>query len=695
MPYKKRLCLVKGLLFVLFLGANLLAGQNTAVGQTSKETNGCDLGGVSLAHCDSSTRNFNSVLLAVHGWGGSCKTTFGEGENTLFNALPTLFFDIDCFDYDSLGTPLRQLARDFTAHIKSLQKRGYQEVYILTHSMGGLIALQAYTDALLNPDNSLRDSSEFKEQIIYSEIDAWAVPIDGLRDYIIVTDTAVRWMPFLYSIARAIFGDDRLRANITVPEMEEGSEFLTQLKNRLAIIKGLREDLEIDDPARPLLIVNVVLHLGKKADKIVNPFNISEIKNPTWKWDDLDIINTDETHSNNIGNAGESGDIGMPRYPTEIVGLRVLNRIPLLPRTKSVFPQVYETADWNSVPESIEERQLIIVNALAYVSRAKPSAFDDSIIQFLKYFYNESFYRSPKVDQALIDGLFGNVTKKIKDKPLAKFYIDLIYEVFDGYDPIEKDIPKELLAKRFGSGYETTEKLVLDFVQIIWRRLKAYFEDDPKAFKQFALKTGGFKSLETKVASITIRFLNSRHDSVQKNTLDAVNSFVQISSVQSILDSELLVKLTQYLRGAYDKILQPEKNVIADIYKTLYNKPELAEELVLTANEIVSYQGKKVPIILTLNNEKITTIHGEVLSESDVDLSQKVAFFSSVAARGGTLGSNFNEAGRALFELEILSSKYESVANNFMFKQAGQRILLDSQYPGLIEKLNSGGLFAR
>jgi hypothetical protein len=38
----------------------------------------CEIGDIKLAHCNETPQNFKSVLLTVHGWGGSCRTTFGR-----------------------------------------------------------------------------------------------------------------------------------------------------------------------------------------------------------------------------------------------------------------------------------------------------------------------------------------------------------------------------------------------------------------------------------------------------------------------------------------------------------------------------------------------------------------------------------------------------------------------------------------
>lgn len=102
-----------------------------------------------FASCAKAERNFHSVIVAVHGWGGSCKETFGSGKLSLFEGLRQpvrAFYDVDCFPYESRDYTIEQSARHLRAHLLELKKLGYNEVFLLTHSMGGMVTLRLLTD---------------------------------------------------------------------------------------------------------------------------------------------------------------------------------------------------------------------------------------------------------------------------------------------------------------------------------------------------------------------------------------------------------------------------------------------------------------------------------------------------------------------------------------------------------------------
>ncbi len=40
-----------------------------------------------FAHCSDEARDFHSVVLAIHGWTGSCSSTFGDRKDSLFYIL--------------------------------------------------------------------------------------------------------------------------------------------------------------------------------------------------------------------------------------------------------------------------------------------------------------------------------------------------------------------------------------------------------------------------------------------------------------------------------------------------------------------------------------------------------------------------------------------------------------------------------
>ena len=99
--------------------------------------------------CPNSTRNFHAAILAVHGWNGSCRGTFGEGDESIFRVLDseqTHFYDFDCFEYDSRETQLLDNVHALRERINDLHHMEYNYAMLVTHSTGGILALQMLTN---------------------------------------------------------------------------------------------------------------------------------------------------------------------------------------------------------------------------------------------------------------------------------------------------------------------------------------------------------------------------------------------------------------------------------------------------------------------------------------------------------------------------------------------------------------------
>ena len=70
----------------------------------------CPKGPVRFAHCEPNSRNFQTVMIAVHGWNGDCASTFGSENQSIYKVINEPFYDLDCFQYDSKTTALDQNA---------------------------------------------------------------------------------------------------------------------------------------------------------------------------------------------------------------------------------------------------------------------------------------------------------------------------------------------------------------------------------------------------------------------------------------------------------------------------------------------------------------------------------------------------------------------------------------------------------
>jgi hypothetical protein len=334
----------------------------------------CNFKGVQFAHCPQATRNFYSALVAVHGWGGSCGSTFGEQDQSLYSILKThKFYDWDCFQYDSRNLKITENARLLREQLKQLKTAGYQQVLLTTHSTGGILALQLIADVFSAP----APASAPAELPRISGVLAFATPINGLRSF--------------FSGAGALLTKAGFSPQ-TLPDLKQDSPYLKRLKLHLKEY-NLRY-LAADPVARGNLQMRVWFLQGQGKDMVVEPISPSEAEAEGWYWPDRDgIIDTQEGHTHNVGKAGIAP---IPRYPAAMVDNRALFQLHVSPRYGDVFPDNVAV-----VPQTLESRQIDVVDGLTYFAVEKfTDAFTPSLA-FLRRMYQGSFERSRKVDEKI------------------------------------------------------------------------------------------------------------------------------------------------------------------------------------------------------------------------------------------------------------------------------------------------------
>ena len=144
---------MRSIVFVAFFLATTLHLPGWADHLPSREIEYCSASKNTFASCSSSNRAFKSVVIAIHGWGGHCDETFGNGNTTLFTHLLTNgVSDVDCFEYSTAGQSIETSVSQLRQRLTKLQADGYSEFEFVTHSMGGIVFLRMLMDDLLSDD---------------------------------------------------------------------------------------------------------------------------------------------------------------------------------------------------------------------------------------------------------------------------------------------------------------------------------------------------------------------------------------------------------------------------------------------------------------------------------------------------------------------------------------------------------------
>ena len=368
-----------------FLTIGLLEGAvlGGSAPQAQAQTNVCRDSPVSFAHCEPNSRNFQTVLMAVHGWNGDCRSTFGAQNQSIFNVIEEPFYDMDCFEYDSLRTPLDQNVAQLRERLKDLHAKGYRQVILVTHSTGGVIALRLLTGLSLNgstlapPQSTAPIQSAGIDGIRIKAIHAWATPINGLR----------RWVSGVGNFARELFSPE------TLPDLKAGSAYLQTLKEDLKRMNGALRTASAVERVR--WHVPIAFYQGQNEDGIVHNIERDGAVADGWWPDAGKAVRTDSGHSHNVA---ASGSIGQPKYPAKLMELQAMLDLELLPRLEEVFPRSIA-----AVPAGLEKRQLIVVDGIAsYAQHLFLQAYTP-LADFLKRLVTDTFARSQKVDERIMD----------------------------------------------------------------------------------------------------------------------------------------------------------------------------------------------------------------------------------------------------------------------------------------------------
>ena len=187
--------------------------------------------GLELVACDRLYRVFNSVVLAIPGWNGKCNATFGKtvDRNILNSMAADPFFDVDCFDYDSHGTVIPETQQRLYQRLRWLKGQGYTNVFILTHSTGGVVALEGWLNDQIDFENNAwrpeTANTVFGSKFRLNALSVWAPPIEGVNR---VGETGRQGSLICLPDSPAV-----------LPHLSKGSDYLLGLHDKIDIYNTL------------------------------------------------------------------------------------------------------------------------------------------------------------------------------------------------------------------------------------------------------------------------------------------------------------------------------------------------------------------------------------------------------------------------------------------------------------------------
>ena len=642
------------LLIVFLAGINMQA--------TASEH--CSASHYPFASCPRMIPSYKAVILAVHGWNGSCKNTFGEGEESIFEVLDdsqTHFYDFDCFEYDSHNTPILDNVRLLYARMKLLHELGYTHAMLITHSTGGVIALQMLTDTLLNDDNELRQnlSNEFllaSNGIQIPAVQAWATPINGLKSGARIAGKFVAFIGY---------------SPETFPDLEPRSQFLNRLKERLKIIGKLSADIP-DQSRTRISDVNVNFYHGQENDLIVLGINDERARKYGWLWPvgRGGLIDTGLGHTHNIA---ESGAVGSPRFTGHTMKLEALLELPFEPRYDEVF-----RSDLLEFPDTLVIRQKGIINALIFYAKYKFWAVISPAMSFFEHMITKPFsgLRSRDVDLNLVTNLSTMMKDRSASESLIQFQIAFVRRILMNYCPSGLEDLKIV-----GHNHSSVVSVMLDMAIFIHNKTLDYLKQQTEDRQADILiiyypENATIDEFDREMQNVFEKFLGSGYHTVQNQTIAYLPDVVARSNAEVLNSSKLLESMAMFTENNHHVLPQKQKTQILQAIEAATSKsPTLRLAILERWGTEVAYQEQQRPLWATLNDDRIITKLVEQVSNNQRLHQTELEFLFSVIMEGGAKG---NSVGVVRLAEQKLS---KAVVEGRIYSGAG---------PQLVESLTSG-----
>jgi hypothetical protein len=600
-----------------------------------------DLSTVNFAHCKKTEKNFRTAILAIHGWNGTCRTTFGEQKNSLYKVLGTRqFYDFDCFQYDSTHLSIRENTDALHLRLRELTQLGYQRIFLVTHSTGGIIAQQLLVDKYVD---KLSIANNYSLKI--SEIHAWATPINGLRSNISVPGTLL-----------SVFGF----SPETLPDLDADSDYLENLKLKM---KSFNNQYVASPPLRQgKMRIKTVFYQGQGEDWVVHSIEKAIGVNDGWFNSSLHkIVNTNQGHSHNIG---KSGTNYYPTYPAEMLTLSALLQLKVIPRYEEIFP-----SNISVVTIDMENRQRKVVDGLIFYATENFTGAFDASIGFLHRIFTQSFERSHVVDEELVKGFLDTLKRRAAepDKDFVRFVDEFIAQVIMPYDPSGGENLRKL-----GYNNSNVVNMILETVALMRKAKNIYaLENDFNINNTDAELTALYSSLDSfnnKMLNITQRFLVSSHGPVQRKALEQIYENIQDIRDTQIVSNKLVTGLSSYyLDGEkYNQLNQHAKDLVANTFSHLLKNSHPSQAIMTSLNIPVTYLGETRPSWFTLNNKNV--VH-EVIKAMPTDgrsitKNQEQLLFS-IAEHGGVMANDYSSSIMAIEKAQQLIGQ-KAISINLM-----------------------------
>lgn len=611
------------ILVLAALGAVLPSGPARAA-----EDDHCRIEGVRFASCDPDARLFEAVIVAVPGWNGTCAKSFGEADSNLLNVMrQTNFFDIDCFDYDSHGTPIDTSVKRLRARLEALADAGYREVSFVTHSTGGVLVLHLLLSEIagtpmrairLGPDRSLlfRNRDGMRLVALY----AWAIPINGVRDHICQAGRIGN----LFGASRAV-----------LPLLCADSAYLAWLKQSYGALNDLYGQLSPRERSGFRFMLYILQ--GQGTDWVVNGIEPGSPWFPSNA--DIRLVSTLSGHTVVVE---QNGTVHFPSFSGETMADKSQLHFSLLPRTHAYFRETLTPT------ETLDRNQRAILGGVVDFASVRNlfAAGASRVSEFVVMLFNGRFRRDPGFDDYAVgrlDALLRFKADTLDGADAVRFGDDLLADIERGY--VTPNATDPLL---FGGQSKTAVRSLVDTVAYILETVRVLVGEDSGLASELRNSNHSLPEFEIRAARVLDRFLEDTDIAARDAGIAVYAEFARTASLEAVSRIDIASVFGRFARENYFVLDAGQKAALGEVFTTLAGRsPEIGVEVQSVLNQPVPWFGREVPLWTPLLNEDQTRF---MLEESRLFEAPEIRrdFLSGVITNAGRFGHSRNLADFAI-----------------------------------------------
>jgi len=579
---------------------------------------------------------FKTVLLAIHGWNGSCKATFGEGKNSLFNSTSEKqIFDWDCLDYKSHQERLPEAMQKLGNRLADLKRDGYENVLMVTHSTGGLVAI----DLMLEQFERISASSSDNDQPIYPviyDIMAWAAPVYGLKDGV----HTGAWLLNFFGIS-----DDGV-----LPELLQ-SNLLSNRRERLK--SYFREFPQLPPAKRSGNRTRISFYHGAEKDWVVE--NIPDRDRTAWLGNNntglSSVIDTKMAHLESVS---RSGDALRHSLPANLVENLAIIRAPFKPRFDKVF---LTTSSDFFLSRCVQ--QMRVVKGFTHLASTNIDLAEEEMKAFLKLMLSDDFPHSISVDTQLIDGLLHAFENGLFDHNRAKLAARVLQTLLEDYDLLQKN---NLMP---GHGLNPYQMKVLKLVAALWKNLRetnfADLQDLPDGISKL--------DLENLLAATNAKFLSSPHDNVKHQAIRVLTAEIGTMDSRVAINANLVDRIFNrfYVANVASYSAQTKQLLAKFAENAVRRHDDIGLQTLTALRQDVTFYGASTPVWATFQDDKLVEkiVSASNLDTFDMTQSKWLAAASGlkfdIYANVGSKGNNSTLAKQMFLDFKTNRTRIENI----------------------------------